>query len=351
MLHKNVANLKRERDIIITPFEIAVLFIAFLVVLFFLFPKGKLEQHILQERSNYDLTAIYLQNLIRLQPDNSELVLSMANTLYQQEKYHLALNLLDVLSHDTDPKIQQKAILTHLNINKIRADKEKDPNKKAIFIRENDLLLQSISHQQFTDINNSKTLYYAALSIGDKQSALNFNATILPLVQGEEAIKWSENLHYLAAELNNKKEDKKALKFLIKHNKPNQKRWLDALIPLLNDKDDIPTLGDELKLEGEQLANFYLANKHITPATDLYQTLYEQEKNKETKTALLLKMISIFRMHNQSAKAANIVRAYEDDYLDNQTVTKKLLKLYLEANHADYAKALSLKIIQQKDIR
>jgi len=353
MLHNNVTNLnkQRERDVIITPLEIAVLFIAFLVVLFFLYPKGKLEQHILQERSNYDLTAIYLQNLIRLQPDNSELVLSMSNTLYQQEKYHLALNLLDVLSHDKNPKIRQKAALTHLNINKARIDKELNPYKKSMLIKENDRLLQSISNQKFVDVNNSKTLYYAALSIGDKQSALNFNAAIVPLVKGEEAVKWSENLHYLAHELNKTIEDKKALTYLSIHDNINQERWLNALIPLLDNHDNIDTLAKKLKLKGEPLANFYLTNKKVTLATNLYQTLYQEEKNKEIKTALLLKMIGIFRMHNQSEKAAKIVRNYENDYLDNPNVVKKLLKLYLEANHADYAKALSLKIIKQKDIR
>jgi hypothetical protein len=352
MSQQNVNNRDKKEHKVINALEIIVLFFAFLIVLYFLYPKGKLEKNILQEKSNYDLTAIYLQNLIHLQPDNSKLVLSMANTLYQQKKYNLALNLLNVLSQDSNQDIRQQAALTHLNINKKYIDNEKDPIKKRMYILDNRRLLKNISYEQIKDLNSSKTLYDTAISVGDKKSALKFNEKIITLVKEEEKLKWLKNLHYISNELNNTSLDKMTLMQLIKKDQNRTKKtWIMALVPLLNQNDDIDAISQELNLTGKVLADFYLINKKYDKAALEYQKMYKDEKIPKIRSIILTDLMEVFRRNTKNSKIIDIIKGYENEYLDDPKMIKKFLKLYLEADHADYAKKLSLKIIKYKDIK
>ena len=50
-----------EKKYVGTYKEIALMFISFSIVLFFLYPKDMLNKQILSEKSNYDLSILYLK--------------------------------------------------------------------------------------------------------------------------------------------------------------------------------------------------------------------------------------------------------------------------------------------------
>ena len=56
MLHVNY-----EKKYVGTYKEIAIMFISFSVILFFLYPKNMISKQILSEKSNYDLSMLYLE--------------------------------------------------------------------------------------------------------------------------------------------------------------------------------------------------------------------------------------------------------------------------------------------------
>ncbi len=344
MLHKDAINHQK----IISKGELLTLALLFLAVLVLLFPRQGLKEQILEEKSNYDLTSIYLHNLIRLEPENADLVLEMAKILYQQKKFHLAKNLLLALREDKTPKIQQEVSLLSLQINNVRLEKEKNIHKKALLLQENATLLSHIADVEYHDINKSKTLYYTALALKEKQTALKFNLNILSQCPRNEQLKWLKNLHYLAHDLNQTTIDKEALLELVKQDTHESILWLDALLSM--DKKVILN-AKELGLKGDNLAYFYLLTKQADKAIPLYLSLYKEAKNHVEKRAYLLKIIKQLRASNKAKEAATIVQAYEDDYLQESDTIKILLKLYLEAGRADLAKRLSLKLMQKKDIK
>ena len=349
MLHKNAVTKQKEQ--VVSYAEIFLLFFAFLGMLIFLYPKDSLQKQVLAEKSNYDLTAIYLNNLIRLNPDNSELIFVMAKTLYQQEKYDLAINLLKVLNKDPKDEISQNATILHLQINNIRLEKEENKTIRQAITKENSKLLKSVAHSKSKDKNSTMTLYHAAIATGDKKTALSFNRNILNFTDKDEHIKWLKNYHYLASELNNQKEDIYALKELVKKDTNKTEIWLNTLLPQLDKNTDMKVLVKELNLTKVALANLYLSRNKYDKAILVYKKLLKDEKNTVKRKKLLLTLINIYKSNNNPQKAAKIAHQHEDEYINDSQMTNKLLKLYLEANRPDLASNLSLKIIKQKGIR
>ncbi len=341
----------KKRESVVTNLEIFLLFFSFLGILFLLFPKESLQKQVLAEKSNFDLTAIYLQNLMRLNPKDSELILVMAKTLYQQEKYDLAVNLLKILNENPDKKTSQDATILHLQINNVRLEKEKNELILQKIKDENIKLLKSVIYNQHKDENSSKTLYYAAITSGDKATALVFNKNILEFVKEEERIKWFKKYHYLASDLSEVKEDIYALKVLTKEDKDESETWLNTLIPLLDANADLENLAKELNLDKNSLANLYILKNRKNRAILIYKQLHYDEKNLKKREELFIKLIDIYRASNNTPSAAKFAKTYENEYLKKSKMMSRLLKLYLEANRADFAKNLSLKIIKQKGIK
>lgn len=341
----------KKRELVVTNLEIFLLFFSFLGILFLLYPKDSLQKQVLAEKSNFDLTAIYLQNLMKLNPKDRELILVMAKTLYQQKKYDLAINLLEILNENPDKKIAQDAILLHIQINNTRLEEEKNELVSKKIKDENSKLLKFISYSKHRDKNTCKTLYHAALTSGDKESALRFNKNILDFAKEKERVKWFKNYHYLASELNEIQEDIYALKVLVKEDKNESKMWLNTLIPLLDKDANLEKLAKELELDKATLANLYISKNRGTKAIFIYKQLYEDEKNLKNKKEIFIKIIDMYRAKNNSKSAAKFAKVYENLYIKDSKITSKLLKLYLEAERSDFAKNLSLKIIKQKGIK
>jgi hypothetical protein len=350
MLLKNVTR-RDEKDLVITSLEILALFIGALLLLILLFPKDKLKEQVMKEKSNYDLTATYLQNLIRIDPNNSKLVLTMAKTLSIQKRYNLAKSILEKLSDNEEDSIREEAVISYLEINNILLEKEKDPKKIKKIIDKNRGLLRKISLKKINDLKKSKTLYYAALSINDKESAIRFSQNLINLIKGKEKIKWFKYTHYLAVDLNKTDIDKSALIFLSKNDKNDKKEWLQALSTYTLKSPNIDKLIKKLQLDDESKAYFYLLNKKYEKSAKLYKKVFEESKDPKNKRELFITIIDSMRASNKTKKAAILVHKYEDLYISDKEIRKKLLKLYLEANRADFAKKLSLKIMAQRGSR
>ncbi len=352
MLNKNVIN--RDDQKVVYNIEIIILFIAFLAILIFLYPKNSLQKQVLAESSNYDLTAIYLSNLLRLNPENSDLIFVMAKTLYQQQKYDLAINLLKILSKNRDKGISQDAMILHHKINNIRLEKEKNPDIIKRINRENEMLLKSIYGMKLSDIETQKELYYTAIRVDRRDIALKINRSILLDINHSKSdyIKWLREFYYLSDELNSTTDSIYALKELIKSDdSENTLVWLNSLFTLAGSKIEFNSLIRELNLDGIILADLYFIKNMYKESAIIYEREFKKERDESKKRALFLKIIKIYKSANNTKEAANIASRYEDIYLKDLDMVNTILKLYLEANRPDLAKSLSLKILKEKKIR
>ena len=334
---------------IISPFEIAGLFIVFLAVLALLFPKSNLEKAVFTDKSNVDLTIIYLQNLVKLEPKNSHLLLAMAASLHEQQKEDKAIKLLQELEDNPNSNLQSKATLLHLQINQEKLNKKHTKQEEIRIQKENFALLSHISKQEITDAKSNETLYNTALSLHDKKSALRFNLGILNSANLDDRIHWLKNAHYLAESLDEGQTDIMILKALIKKDREKKSLWLSALLSKLPKDYDLKTLAQELSLGEKHVASLYLAQQKPQEAVDIYLHLLQKSDEKKEQSSLLKKIIKILQANGQVVKAAQIAQHYENNFLEEIAMRKYLLKLYLAAGKTKWARALSLKIIQEKE--
>lgn len=346
MLQQHADN--KQDSHIVTAFEISLLFVAFLSVLFFLYPKEGLEKKILSENSNYTLTTIYLKNLISLNSEDSNLVFAMAKSLHQQGKLELSSNLLELLESNPDDDVKAKATLLHLTLNNSKLQKPITKNEKERIIKKNHKLLSSISNETITDRKSNETLYHTAISLNERTLALRFNLNIIKNKTTEKYLFWLKNAHYLAEEVGDKNTNIQILKTLVIEDTSKSRFWLDALLPQLDKDTNLAHLASELKLKDEALAELYILNNQSLKASKIYISILNKTTNKNEKKALLIKVISILQGNNQISEAASFASRYENDYIMDKEMTKKFLKLYFAANRADMAKQLSLKIIKKR---
>ena len=99
---------KDERLEVMSYSGILGVFLLFALVLYLLYPKEMLEQNVLKESSNYDLTEIYLENMLRQDPDNTELMIALANTAIESGNIDLATRLLKVLETSKDEAVLKR---------------------------------------------------------------------------------------------------------------------------------------------------------------------------------------------------------------------------------------------------
>jgi len=344
MSHLSVNN--NQEQGVVNVFETILLFVAFLTILIFLYPKGSLEKKVLAENSNHNLTSLYLKNLIKLNPQDSSLVLAMAKTLYQQQKIELASELLQILESNPDGKIKKESTFLHLTINNEKLKSIKDEDKKKIIVDKSRELLNSILIYDIEDIQTNKNLYQIALAIGEKKTALKLNMDIIKKTKNDEYLYWLKNAHYLSDDIADDITDISVLKKLLKEDDKLTDIWLNALLPKLKTDKQMQDL--KVSLKDEQLANFYIYNKQYIKANKLYQSMLNKSKNINEKKNILLKSIKTLSSVNLVKNAALLAHKYENDFLDDIQMRKTLLKLYLAANKPNLAKKLSLKIIKHK---
>jgi len=339
----------KQNGKILSPFEIFALFIAFLSVFILLFPKENIGKDLTKDKSNVDLTITYLQNLVKLEPKNSKLLLAIASSLHMRKSDQKALKLLKDLENSQDTNLKSKAILLHLKINYDKLNKKPTKEELIKISKENKILLSNISHEKFTDLNSNKTLYNIALSLNDKKSALRFNLNILNNKKLKNRIQWLKNAHYLSDALNANDTDIKILKELTKLDYDKSSLWLSILIYKLPKDYNLISLEKELSLTKEQVASIYIIKQQPKKAVNIYKKLLSKTNNKREKIELIKKIIKILQANNQTIKAAIFAHDYESYFIKNKELRKTILKLYLGADKTKWAKEFSIKIMKIKD--
>jgi thioredoxin-like negative regulator of GroEL len=349
------ANPKRLR--VVRPSELVGIFVVFSVVLYLLYPKGGLKEKVLAETRNYDLTMIYLQNMLRIDPSNIELTMALAKSAVRSGKLDLALKLLELLERQNDPKIRVKVLALHYRVLQQQiAYVKKEPVKKKKLETEAAKILKRISQGDLQALGDRKYWYWRFLERGYPEAALKL--ANLGIRKGKASIYWAEQCFYLAERLHRDENAQFCLDRLLKEDQKRHEFWLKEAYYFAKDRgkvaealrilDQLAALSPKWQ---EEKARYALERGAYREAASLYRHLAEATPDRARKRRLYQKALGALLQGHELREAVRWAKEIEERYLDDPQMTNYLLKLYLQAGDLEAGAQLSEKLMQRKGIR
>jgi len=346
-------NVENKKPYVATYKEIIIGFVTFALILIVLYPKDLLEQQVLSEDANYDLSMLYLKNMIQNDPDNEELMFNLAKQSLRGNKRDLAYRLLKLLKSSKNKKIQQKAYLLSYKIAKedyyyILKDKKYTEAKKLL--KEMRELNRFIILKHLYSPKDLEQLYKESLFLQDKQSAYFL---IQKLLLQNPKVEYFQTAYYLANELHYHDAALHYLNLLIQKDSHHIKKWQEAKYYILYHYKS-PLLAQAfLEQEAqkstywrEKLSQFYLGNKKYKEAAYNYMQLFSKSSSYKQRLYYWMQALKSLQAGNYLKEVGRLADKYQKDFIGSKKARIFLLKLYLAANDLKRANRLAKKMLK-----
>lgn len=350
-----MSNVNNKRLYVFSYPEVLGIFMMFSVVLYLLFYENKLEEQVMKESSNYDLTVAYLENMLKQDPKNEELLLALAKAVQKSGNVDLSSKLLNTLSNSKNQLLLQEVEALQYyqykyNIQNYSKDIQKEQSAKM------KIILQNFSNKTFTDISDVKQWYEEAIWMDNYESAYMLTQKATKLKPND--IYWLKNNYYIASKLDKDKEATKALERLLILDSKNKEEWLIELYYRAVENKDFKW-AESLVIQLEKIspkwklnhASLLLRMGNFAKAADIYESLIKDEENKKIKKVLLMKAIESLQFGNMMPQAVTLAKKYEKSYIDDREMMKKFLKLYMSADDLEAASSLSLELLNLDEVK
>jgi len=343
-----------EKLYVATYKEIIIIFITFIIILIILYPKNLLEKQVLLEADNYDLSMLYLQNMVDHDPKNEKLMFNLAKHSLSGNKRDLAYRLLQLLKNSKNKTIKSKSYQLSYQIAKedyfylLEDHKTKDAQKLYKDLKN---LYKHIVNEQMYSNDDLEKLYKEALFLKDTHAIYMFTQKLI--TKEPNNIKYLKNGYYLAFKYKNYKKALSYLDKLIMLDTKQNQEWKEAKYFILYNHISLQEAKKFLIQEAtiskiwlEKLASFYLANKNYKEASQVYMTLFKNATNDTQKFHFWIKAMDILRAGNDMQGASDLGAKYQNEFFHNKEARIYLLKLYIAANDQKRANLLARKILQ-----
>ena len=330
--------------------EIVLIFVTFSVILFMLYPKDLLKHLILKETSNYDLSMLYLNNMLKQDPSNESLMLMLADQSLRSGKRDLAYRLLKLLLNSKQPQMKERATLLSYQLAK----------QDYYFVADEKKKLQIKKDMTSLFINIVKNRYYTNKTLDDlyKESLFldlkNYSYYLLQekIASNKNDIKLLTDAYYLADSTHKDDSALAYLHLLEVKDKVNKDKWFYNEYYYYMKKGDTEEAQSLLlknaknsALWNEELAKFYLSQKQQKKASQIYMELYNDADNATDKKEFFIEALRSLQAGNYMKEAADLGYQYESVYIKDANVRVFLLKLYLAAGDLQKATKLSKRIL------
>lgn len=334
--------------------EIVIGFLTFALILFVLYPKNLILEQILKEKSNYDLSVLYLKNMLRNDPNNEQLILTLAQKSIKSQNRDLALQLLELLKNSPHKEVQKQAYLLSYELLKqnyfFLQNKQDRAGMQKVRKKLQELFLQILNKHFYTQKDLSM-LYKEAMFLNSKE------AQYLLLQQKIRTkphdIKMLSDAYYLALAMKKYDDASTYLEKLSTLDTKHTAKWKDAHYFLLTQTYNYKELEHYLLQKAEhsqywqeKLIEFYLTHKKYKKAAGHYMHLFYKTKNYAKREKLWLKALQTLQAGNLLKDAVDLGSKYEEYFLRSKKARMFLLKLYLAADEVQKAKELSTKILK-----
>jgi hypothetical protein len=344
-------SVSKKRHYVITHAEIIGLFGLFMLILSLLYSKDKLVDRVLEESSNYDLTVIYLENMLRHDPDNEELMLALLKTVQKSGKIDLGIKLADMLKNRNNHAIQMelKGIKYFLLKDQLKNIEAEDPRREKIE-EEMIQLLRFIVRRSFESASSFRMWYAEAFRLGAYDDALAVVSKARMKEPG--SLYWLKQYYTLGIRLKRDDIIGKALAELRTLDKEEQNKWEEATYYYLVSQKEydeaekrlllLEKISDKWKAEHGKLA---LSRGYYKKASRLYMEVREDETDSDLRKKWFLKALTALEYGSFLQEAVLLAKSHEDEYINDREMREKFLKLYLAAGDLEAGAKLSNKLL------
>jgi len=334
--------------------EIIIGFLTFTLILVVLYPKDLLQQQVLAEGSNYDLSMLYLRNMLKNDPNNEKLMLTLAKQSLRGEKRDLAYRLLKLLKKSKNLKIRNEAYLLSYKIAKedyyYLLEDKKEREALSLFKELQELNRYIVTQHIY---KNTKQRYKESLFL--KQPDLTYKLLQELLNKEPLNISYLKNAYALAMQFHHYQKALQYLQKLIQIDKEKSFYWKKAKYYLLENYFPSKQLLTWLEIEAknsnywhEQLALFYLQQKRYKTASKHYMQLFLKASNKEQKEEYWIKAIESLLAGNLLKEAKQLAIKYQKEFIKSKKARLLLLKLFLATNDLKQANKIAKTILYMK---
>lgn len=339
-----------ERVYVASKREIVLLFLVFSIILIILYPKDVLEQQVLKETSNYDLSISYLENMLRQDPKNESLMYMLAQQTLRAGKRDRAYSLLQTLLNSKDLKIKQDSNILAYKLAKEEYFSTQDIHRKeTIKIDLKKIFVNIVNNKYYTN-EELQELYEESLFLGLDL----YTYTLLREMISNDPLNITllTKAYYLTNKLNKITDIEYYLHLLEHIDTKNQEKWfLEEYNYFLAKKDFLKVeilLKQNAKLSPEWkeiLARFYLTRKNYTQSSLTYTELFETSSTISKKKEYFIEALRSMQADNNMQGANDFANKHQNLFLNDSAMRILLLKFYLGTNNPKSAAELSKKIL------
>ncbi|MBE0491335.1 MAG: hypothetical protein IBX44_03675 [Sulfurospirillum sp.] len=344
---------EHTKNYVVTYQELVFIFVAFCVILIVLYPKDLLKEQILSEKSNYDLSMLYLKTLLEHDPKNESLMLILAEQSLRTGKKDLSLRLLELLLNSESQEYRNKATLLSYELKKDDYYYIQDESLQSVQKEVLRKLFLNIVNKEMYSEESIEQWYNESIFL--QEDAAMYLFVKKKLLKEESNVALLEIAYYLSVKLHKPEESWQYVSLLSKYDKEKKDKWvLDGYYMLINNKlfdkalellyahvDDSP----EWK---NRLANFYLMRQQYIKASDMYLEMFAMAQEYTMKKQYFFQAMRALQAGNEMERIVALAKKYELNYIKDIEIRKFLLKIYLATGNLDQAAVLSKKILQRE---
>jgi len=342
-----------KKSYVITYKELFFTFVVFCIILFVLYPKDLLKEQILSENSNYDLSMLYLENLLQHSPEDESLMLILAEQSLRSGKKDLSLRLLKLLLKSKNREHREKATLLSYELQKENYYYLEDADKKLEQKKLLRDLFISIYYAKMYNKDDIDKWYKESMFVNVGRATYFFVQK--KLIKEQQNIDLLQQAYYFAKKFNYHDDALKYVKLLQKYDRSNRDKWILAEYHMYIQFKKYHKAEQLLKKYADdslawkiKLAEFYLMTKSYKKSSKVYIELFQDSKEYEEKKKYFYKSVRALQAGNYLSDAARLVHRYENFYIHDINVRNFMLKIYMATGNLNYASTLSKKILQKE---
>lgn len=344
-----------KRNEVASYWEAFFVFAVFAFVLFMLYPKDLIKEQVLAEKSNYELTSKYLQNMLKLEPENVDLMSAMAEVSLQRGNLDLTGELIKILETNKEKRIRSKAYDIKYQMLHIQKNSENEQEKIDKIDHEMKMIIQKVIKEGLLVKEEDRLKWYGiAIQHDLKASAMQILKSVYTKVDDPIIL---EQCVYMSDELGLLDERIYCLERLGESTiSDDPQKWLLALYQLYMGEQKLEKAFEVLRKLGKtdtkyliDLAGLQAITGYHIDASQSYMELYALSSDQEQKSHYFFVALGLLQSHQLYDEAVKLAKTYEHAYINDEKFVKKVIQFYLAIDRLDDARALSVKILEKME--